>query len=182
MTVAVALAVLVGGVFVASPVDGQETDDDHAPAVRIAARKLEDGRIEFGLQERLSEDAWSAGLFPTRRFFPTTARVDRWLASSPLELTAGEVRIVARRLGGGRVEFGVQQRRGDGTWGPRLLPHLRFVPVTARVDNWLSSSPIALAPTEGASGATTRFSAVVAGGWHACGLRSDDTVTCWGGD
>ena len=46
-------------------------------------------------------------------------------------LPAGEVRIVARKLESGRIEFGLQQRQPGNTWGDRqlstrpLLPHHR---------------------------------------------------------
>ena len=32
------------------------------------------------------------------------------------------VRIVARKLDSGRIEFGLQQRQPDNTWGDRQLP------------------------------------------------------------
>ncbi len=51
-----------------------------------------------------------------------------------------EVRIVAQRLDDGRVEFGLQQREGDG-WGDRILPQSRFFPVSSQ-GRWLSSSAI----------------------------------------
>ena len=54
--------------------------------VRIVARKLSDGRVEFGLQERLDDGSWGERMLPTRRFFPTDAPVGRWLRSSALTL------------------------------------------------------------------------------------------------
>ncbi len=51
-----------------------------------------------------------------------------------------EVRIVAQRLDDGRVEFGLQQREGDG-WGDRILPQRRFFPMSSQ-GRWLSSSSI----------------------------------------
>ena len=119
--------------------------------VRIVARKLDNGKIEFGLQQQQSDDSWGDRLSPTRRFFPASARVGRWLQSSPLPLAVAaapedfsgdvSVRIVARRLSGDRVEFGLQQRADDGTWGEELLPTRRFFPASARVGRWLVSSP-----------------------------------------
>ena len=53
-----------------------------------------------------------------------------------------EVRIVAQRLDDGRVEFGLQQREGDG-WGERILPQRRYFPTTSE-GRWLSSSPITI--------------------------------------
>ena len=55
---AVALRAVLGSAVVASPVAGQEgnTGSDSA-AVRIVARKLESGRIEFGLQQRQADNS-----------------------------------------------------------------------------------------------------------------------------
>ena len=137
----VVLAVLAGTV-VSAAAGGQESTDE--VVVRIVARKLAGGKVEFGLQQRRGDDAWGERMLPRVRLFPTTARVDRWLASSALALAVGDVRIVARRLAGGKVEFGLQQRGGDGTWGERMLPRVRLFPTTARVDRWLASSALAL--------------------------------------
>ena len=141
LAVAVALAAL-STVAVLSPVAAQA--DDGSDVVRIVARKLESGRIEFGLQQRQADDTWGGRQLPRVRFFPTTATVGRWLASSPLELSAGEVRIVARKLESGRIEFGLQQRQADDTWGDRRLPRVRFFPTTATVGRWLASSALAV--------------------------------------
>ena len=46
--------------------------------VRIVAMKLEDGRIEFGLEQS------GERILPRARFFPTDADVGRWLKSSPI--------------------------------------------------------------------------------------------------
>ena len=153
--------------------------------MRIVARKLESGRIEFGLQQRQTDNTWSDRQLPRVRFFPTTAQVDRWLASSPLELTVGQVRIVARKIADGRVEFGLQQRQLDNTWVERRLPRVRFFPTSARVTRWLASSPLSLTdrpPQRAQETAQTSdgFSAVATGIFHSCGLHADGTVTCWG--
>ncbi len=57
--------------------------------------------------------------------------------------TSTEVRINARQLEDGRVEFGLQQR-GGGSWGERILPRVRKLPANAPVGQWLSSSPVLL--------------------------------------
>jgi len=77
------LAVVTGSVTVAAadPVEAQDGTDE----VRIVARRLADGRVEFGLQARAAGDSWGERLLPSRRFFPTSASVGRWLVSSPLE-------------------------------------------------------------------------------------------------
>ena len=138
-----ALVAVLAGAVVSSPVAGQEAADGDVE-VRIVARKLESGRIEFGLQQRSADDTWGDRQLPRVRFFPTTAGVGRWLASSGLDLPAGKVRIVARKLTDGRIEFGLQQRDSDDTWDDRRLPRVRFFPTTAGVGRWLASSPLIL--------------------------------------
>lgn len=54
--------------------------------VRIAARRLPDGRTEFGLRRWLTTQ-WSDVLLPDSRFFPTNTAVGRWLRSSEISLT-----------------------------------------------------------------------------------------------
>ena len=50
------------------------------------------------------------------------------------------MRITARLLENGKVEFGLQQREGDG-WGETILPRVNKFPyATADVDRWLYSS------------------------------------------
>ena len=164
-------------------VDSEE-DVGHITQARIVARKLADGRIEFGLQQR-PDDTWGDRQLPRVRFFPTTARVNRWLASSALDVPPGDVRIVARKLASGRIEFGLQQRHDD-TWGDRQLPRVRFFPTTARVNRWLASSPLTLTARQRAQRtgpeSAGRYSAVAAGGRHSCALRTDGTIECWRGN
>ena len=136
LLIAALLATTLVG-FTEDAADAQESSN----TVRIVARKLDDGRIEFGLQQRLADNSWSDRLLPSRRFFPTTATVGRWLVSSPLTLGA---RIVARKLDDGRIEFGLQQRLADNSWSDRLLPSRRFFPTTATVGRWLVSSTLTL--------------------------------------
>ena len=113
-------------------------------SVRIVARKLAGGRVEFGLQQRDPDNSWADRRLPRVRFFPTSAGVNRWLASSALGLPPGDVRIVARRLADGRVEFGLQQRDPDNSWADRRLPRVRFFPTSAGVNRWLASSALTL--------------------------------------
>ena len=185
----VAVLAVLRGTVVSAPAAAQGGSD--SAEVRIVARKLESGRVEFGLQQRRGDAAWGDRQLPRVRFFPTTATVDRWLARSSLELAVGEVRIVARRLVSGRVEFGLQQRRGDAAWGDRQLPRVRFFPTTAAVGRWLASSSLALVapPTDGATedpvgdspeqGDSPGQVVAVAFGF-ACGIGADSGIVCWG--
>ena len=181
--VAVGLVAVLAGAVVASPVAAQ--DRTGGDEVRIVARKLADGRIEFGLQQRQTDSSWADRQLPSRRFFPPTAGVDRWLASAPLTLesSSGEevVRILARKLEDGRVEFGLQQRGTGATWADRQLPTRRFFPTTATVGSWLASSPLTFGATSTTPPtAQDLFTAVTSGGGHSCGLRTDGAAICWG--
>ena len=138
------LAVLSGAVVSTAAAAQEDNTAGDSTTVRIVARKLESGRIEFGLQQRQPDNTWGDRQLPRVRFFPTTATVGSWLASSSLDLPAGEVRIVARKLESGRIEFGLQQRQPDNTWGDRQLPRVRFFPTTATAGNWLASSTLTL--------------------------------------
>jgi len=53
-----------------------------------------------------------------------------------------EVRIVARRLPGGLIEFAIQYRLPDGTWSQRVLPENRRMSGSGSTGRWLVSSPV----------------------------------------
>ena len=139
-------AVIVGllavvGVVIPSPVGGQDNTADSA-VVRIVARELASGKVEFGLQQHQTDDSWTDPLLPRARRFPTNATVGRWLVSSPVNLSVNDVRIAARRLSDNRIEFGLQQLQTDDSWGDRVLPARRFFPTNVQVERWLRSSPV----------------------------------------
>lgn len=148
--------------FTVSASDGQAASEpitvsvevaaaDAPTAIRIAAQRADDGRIEFALQLRSAAGDWGPRLAPRVRFLPP-AEAERWLVSSPLavlvdaerERTA-EVRIAARWRSGGHVEFALQVRGANGDWGERILPRLRFLAPGQGVARWLSSSPTDIA-------------------------------------
>lgn len=66
--------------------------------VRLAARMLEDGRVEVALQQRSAEVldpetgqlAWDDRVLPSARFVASDATPNRWYLSSPFELTVPE--------------------------------------------------------------------------------------------
>ena len=193
--VSVALLVAVLGTVVVSAAALAQADDDLAEQVRIVARKLSDGRIEFGLQQH-RDGSWSERLLPARRFFPTAATVGRWLRSSPLTVGVAatpfvtpsdvEMRIVARRLADGKTEFGLQLRHHDTSWGERLEPPRRLFPADTDTGRWLVSTPLAanLPPRAAKNyelppGSPGLVDLRVIGP-DSCGLHADGAVRCWG--
>ena len=103
------------------------------------------------------------------------------------------MRIVARKLANGKVEFGLRKQLPDDSWSGELLPSSRLFPTTAAVGSWLRSTAISVLTTQPTATTSTtqptattsktpqtRFTAVAAGDIHTCGLRSDNTVACWG--
>ena len=144
----VAAVLLVGLLGTAAPAWGggdAAQAQSAVPVVRIVARKLASGGVEFGLQRRLSDDSWGSRQLPAGRFFPTDAPVDRWLRSSAVEIAAGRVRIIARRLENGKIEFGLQEAmQASSSWAGRRLPSSRFFPSDATIGRWLASSPLEL--------------------------------------
>ena len=69
----IAVALVVGATGFAFSQALTSTSD-----VRIVAQKLEDGRVEFALEQD------GERILPRVRFFPADARVGRWLRSSPV--------------------------------------------------------------------------------------------------
>ncbi len=65
-------------------VDGQSGKSSESSGdVRIAVRKLDDGRTEVVLQQRQS-GGWSVRIAPDARFLPVDAELGRWYRSSPV--------------------------------------------------------------------------------------------------
>ena len=149
LAVVLVLAVLSVGV-VSSAVAAQ--DSAGQAEVRIVARTAANSRVEFALQQRQPDDSWGERLLPSRRLFPISTVLGRWLHSSPLTLrvastprgstTDVEVRIVARTAASDRVEFALQERQPDDSWGERLLPSRRLFPISTALGRWLQSSPL----------------------------------------
>ena len=141
------LAVAVLATSVLATAGAASADQDESLQVRISARRLDGGSVEFALQQWRDDGTWGTRQLPTRRFVPPGAAPGRWLNSSPLPIAGMQMRASARRLDGGSVEFALQRWRDDGTWGTRQLPTRRFVPPGVTRGRWLDSSPLAPAET-----------------------------------
>ncbi len=172
-TLALVSAVLLTLLPIAAPTaHGQQGEVE----VRVAAQRLADGRTEFALQERQANGSWGERRLPRGRFFPADTRVGRWLGSTPLTIevasdsmstAAGdsgiEVRVAAQLLADGRMEFALQERQSDGSWGERRLPRGRFFPANTRVGRWLGSTPLTVSvPLDGMAEATPTGACVLA--------------------
>ena len=196
-------AILAGGAIspgvVAQEIPAEDAlplDEEPSQQVRIEARRLEDGRTEFALRPSGTGDFEEDLILPGRRFFPTEAATGRWLVSGPITLRLapeepGEaevqiwVRITARRLADGRIEFGLQRRSEGGQWAERLLPARRLFPTSAGVGRWLVSSPLTVtAPGSGAfaagGGGRSGETLLAASFDRTCAVRLDGHLTCWG--
>lgn len=100
---------------------------------RIVARRLADGRTEFGWQPEGGER-----VLPRLRYFPANGPVGRWLNSSDIEVDGAVVgRISAHLSGDGRIEFAFTPAGGE-----RILPRSRYLPANATADRWLRSTLI----------------------------------------
>lgn len=75
----IAAAIVVGGVSFTLGQNINSTSD-----LRIVAQKVEDGRIEFALEQD------GERILPRSRFFPADARVGRWLKSSAISIEQSE--------------------------------------------------------------------------------------------
>ena len=74
------LAVVLGAL--AAMGIGLVTAQNSGVEVRVEARRLADGRIEFAVAQRVDGE-WSERILPSSRYFPTNSE-GRWLRSSPV--------------------------------------------------------------------------------------------------
>ena len=101
---------------------------------RIIARRLADGRTEFGWQPAGAVEP----ILPSARYFPVSVGHQRWLRSTPVEVDGAAIgRINARLRADGRIEFAFTP-----TGGERILPPSRYFPTSPTVDRWLRSTEI----------------------------------------
>ena len=165
---AVALAALAAAIIaavVALDLSSAAAQSDDEQSGRIVARRLDDGRTEFGWQPVGGE--W---VLPANRYFPANVGHQRWLNSGPVEVGGAEIgRINARLADDGRIEFAFTPTDRE-----RILTDARYFPVAPRADRWLRSTKITIGPPP------TPFIAVSAGDRHSCGLREHGAIVCWG--
>ena len=78
-----ALLLLIGAMVGAAALAAVKAVTSGETEVRITAQRLDDGRTEFGLQQRVDGE-WGERLLPSSRFFPARVTPGRWLNSTPL--------------------------------------------------------------------------------------------------
>ena len=167
--------VVASGALVSAPAAAQQPEDSDAAVVRIVARKGADGRVEFALQQR-HDDTWGQRQLPRSRFFPTTAPVDRWLTSSPLNLddrpaTTPTTKRYTAITAGYQLSCALDS---DGT-------------ITCSGDNdiWQATPPTGGGYTAISTGGDESYLQAPVQGHtgfsHSCALDSDGAITCWGG-
>ena len=225
LRVALALCLLVSGLGVAAA-GAQQAEQEVFVEARIAARWQADGRVEFALQQRQLDDTWdehpSAGMnadgggdaqqrqsdatwgehiFVQRRMLrPETVEsgTGTWKYSTQFDLEGGvKVRIAARWRSDGRVEFALQQRHPDDTWGQHIFVQRRLLrpeTVESGTGTWRYSTPYNLSALlvqdpahpaevdsftipEGPRGDDTL---ITVGLGRTCAVRVDGGATCWG--
>ena len=167
---AVALAALAAAIIaavVALDLSSATAQSDDEQSGRIVARRLDDGRTEFGWQP-----VGRGRILPTGRFFPADVGHQRWLRSTPVEVDGEAIgRINARLSEDGRIEFAF-----TSTDGERIAPSARYFPRDARVGRWLRSTEIAISAAP-----ATGFVAVSADFFYACAIRAGSgVIECWG--
>ncbi|MCY3910292.1 MAG: hypothetical protein OXF99_02185 [bacterium] len=219
-----ALCLLISGLGAAAA-EAQLAAEDSVEA-RIAARWHADGRVEFALQQRQPDstrgedppagmnangegdnqqdqpdDTWGEHLLVQRRVLrPETIEfgTGTWKYSTQFDLEGGiKARIAARWRSDGRVEFALQQRQRDNSWGQHLFVQQRLLQpetVFLGAGTWKYSTPYTLTTPmvqDQADGAeVNRFTIpegprgddtlITAGRGRTCAVEVDGGVACWG--
>ncbi|MDE2987149.1 MAG: hypothetical protein OXT70_03730 [Chloroflexota bacterium] len=63
-----------------------QADAGFSLEVRVAAQRLDDGRIEFAIQYRLPDGTWSERILPAARKMSASGHIGSWLVSSPVTI------------------------------------------------------------------------------------------------
>ena len=116
---------------------------------RINARRLSDGRIEFAFTPTDGER-----IAPSARYFPANARVNRWLRSTEITISAAPAAGFVAISAGGNHNCGLRKSGAIECWG----------------DNSVGQTDAPPGP----------FSAVSATEYYTCGLRESGEIECWG--
>ncbi|MYF23641.1 MAG: substrate-binding domain-containing protein [Chloroflexi bacterium] len=126
-----AMGIAIGaGALAAVWVNAADSSDDPDGAidVRIVLERLNDGRVEAGLQQRDADGEWGDTLRPARRFLPPDAPTNRPLFSSDIIVdTDSRYEDVARNYAdflftsGGEIAERFHERFGSSEDAPKML-------------------------------------------------------------
>lgn len=151
--------------------------DGGVSAVRVRARRLEDGRVELALLTPSGQEVLPRARFVT----PSALAGGGWVATSPVVLSAGgEVASTVSRSTGavdGFLSVSVGVGYEWDRWSGKLLfgpGHGCGIRAGGQVECWGNDWDGQASPPGGA------FVAVDAGWTHTCGIRAVGDVACWG--
>ena len=79
---------------------------------------------------------------------PELIALKQWRYASPVTVQGGaEARVAARGTASGSVEFAIQARAADGSWGELLFGRSRFMtPHLIALQQWRYASPVVVRP------------------------------------
>ena len=150
MRAVLALAVAVAiAAATEAPRARAQTAPDGLPIVRVAARGTASGSVEFAIQQLAADRSWGELLFGRSRFMSLRLiEMQQWRYASPVTIRGrGEVRVAARGTASGSVEFAIQAREADGSWGELLFGESRFMtPGLIALQQWRYASPVVVRP------------------------------------
>ena len=104
---ALALLAVIAGSAAWAATHSVETD------VRIAVQRLNDGRVEFALQQRIGGE-WSDRIQPSGRYLPVNAPTNRWLRSTPVTLAVAVPESAGGSANGQLDSIQPSTHRADG--------------------------------------------------------------------
>ena len=146
---ALVVAVAIAAATEAPRARAQTAGDGIPPIVRVAARGTPSGSVEFAIQQLSASRAWGELLFGRSRFMSLRLiELQQWRYASPVTIRGrSEVRVAARGTASGSVEFAIQAREADGSWGELLFGESRFMtPGLIALQQWRYASPVVVRP------------------------------------
>ncbi|MYD55154.1 MAG: redoxin domain-containing protein [Chloroflexi bacterium] len=93
-------------------------------SLEVRARLHDSGRLEFAIRTERGVE------LPSARFLRASVEHDNWIVSSPIEVNGFESRVIARRLGDGRTEFGLRLEDVN------VMPSRSILPAAAKPRSW----------------------------------------------
>ena len=130
----------------------------------IDARIVSGRRIEFAFTPTGGER-----ILPPKRYFPMDTRIGRWLRSSEITIDSASPRYTTVSAGASHTCAIRTSSSAIVCWGTNGYPYL-----DEEAKEWRINETGQIDAPAGS------FTAVSAGRYHACGLRTSGEITCWG--